>query len=510
MVRSAGLTVLCLLASGCGRAGKVNAPVRPSDAAFVVERSIPDLQAALSSGRITSRQLVEDYLARIAAYDKQGPKLNAMLAMNPHALDDADARDRARKAGRVLGPLDGIPVVVKDNYATADMSTTGGSIALHGFHTGVDAFQVRKLREAGAVILGKTNLHELAYGITTVSSEGGQTRNPYDPRRNPGGSSGGTGAAVAASFAAAGMGTDTCGSIRNPAASDDLFGLRPTFGLSSRDGIIPLSHTQDVAGPLARTVTDLAIMLDATVAQDPADPATRLGDGHRPTSYRDGLVAGALKGARIGVLGDLFGGMPEDDEVGHLVRQSLQEMAGDGATLVDVHLPDLRDALAGTSVITAEFKWDLMDYLARWPNAPVHSLKEILDKGAYGPAVESVLKRAEAVEARDSKEYEDALAKRGVARKLIEHVFAQEHLDALAYPVLTRKPALIGDPQRGSNCQLSATTGLPALAAPAGFTADGVPVGVELLGPAWSEPHLLALAFDYERTAKPRRPPVLN
>jgi amidase len=523
--RGAAFTALAaLLAAGCARSSQGSAPTARGAAAGspaarlpaaaagvdVVETSIPDLQAALSDGRTTSQALVAAYVARMDAYDHAGPALDAMIARNPRAVEEAAALDRERQAGHVRGPLHGIPVVVKDNYATADMPTTGGSVALAGFETGRDAFQVRKLREAGAVILGKTNMHELAYGITTVSSLGGQTRNPYDPSRNPGGSSGGTGAAVAASFAAAGLGTDTCGSIRIPAASNNLFGLRPTTGLSSRSGIIPLSHTQDVAGPLARTVSDLAIMLDATVGDDPGDAVTALGDGHRPSSYRDGLSADALNGARVGILAELFGTMPEDEEVGDVVRRALGAMRQAGAALVDVSAPDLRDALAGTSVIADEFKWDLADYLAQWPGAPVHSLREILDKGAYGPAVEGVLKRADQVEQRDSPAYQDALEKRRAVRRLADALLSREHLDALAYPVLTRKAAIIGAPQRGSNCQLSAATGLPALSVPAGFTSDGVPVGVELLGQAWSEPRLLALGYGYEQHAHPRRPPPLD
>ncbi len=485
------------------------AGVAPPGAALA-ERSIETLQAAMAAGRTSSRDLVTAAFARMDAYDQQGPALDAMIVRNPQALADADALDRERRSGHVRGPLHGIPVVVKDNYATDGLPTTAGSIALKGFQTHADAFQVKKLREAGAVIVGKTNLHELAYGITTISSAGGQTRNPYDPSRNPGGSSGGTGAAVAASFATAGLGSDTCGSIRIPAAHNNLFGLRATMGLSSRAGIVPLSHTQDVGGPLARTVADLALVLDATVGEDPDDPVTTLGDGHRPESYRASLDAGALRGARIGVLAELFGGMPEDEEVRAVVRHALDAMANRGATLVDVTDPGLRDDLSGTSVIAAEFKWDLADYLARWPDAPVHSLREILDKGAYGPAVETVLTRADQTEARDSPAYQAALAKRRVARTETDALFAREHLDALAYPVLTRKPALIGMPQRGNNCQLSATTGLPALAMPAGFTGDGLPVGVELLGPAWSEPRLLALGYAYEQAEQPRRAPALR
>src|SRR5437763_8504333 len=260
----------------------------------------------MAARTVSSRQLVVAYLARIAAYDQEGPRLNAMVTLNPRALDAAKALDDERASGRVRGPLHGIPVVVKDNYDTRDLPTTGGSIALTGYSPERDAFQVRKLRDAGAVIIGKTNLHELARGITTISSISGQTRNPYDPARNPGGSSGGTGAAVAASFAAAGMGSDTCGSIRIPAANNNLFGLRGTLGLSSRDGIIPLSHTQDIGGPLARTVMDLATMLDITVGVDPADDTTAASAGHVPKSYRDALTADALKGVRIGVVKEMF------------------------------------------------------------------------------------------------------------------------------------------------------------------------------------------------------------
>src|SRR3954470_856423 len=295
----------------CGLAAMLVAPAIVIDAARqppaaasdvtddVREKSIDELQSALTSGAVTSRALVLAYLSRIRAYDLQGPRLNAFISMNRRVLEAADALDRERAAGRVRGPLHGIPIVIKDNFETADMPTTAGSLALTGFMTGRDAFQVKRLRDAGAIVIGKTNLHELASGITTISSAGGQTRNPYDPSRTPGGSSGGTGAAVAASFAAAGMGSDTCGSIRIPAANNNLFGLRGTAGLSSRDGIIPLSHTQDIGGPLARTVADLVVMLDATVGADPADAVTAASAGHIPRSYAARLDAAALKGARI-------------------------------------------------------------------------------------------------------------------------------------------------------------------------------------------------------------------
>src|SRR5215218_2091983 len=302
----------------------------------VTEKSIVDLLAAQRIGTVTSRDLVEKYLARIRAYDQDGPRLNAMIALNPRALEEADALDAERRTGRVRGPMHGIPIVVKDNYATAGMPTTAGSLALAGFQTGRDAFMVKKLKDAGAIIIGKTNLHELAYGITSISSMGGQTRNPYDPARNPGGSSGGTGAAVAASFAAAGMGTDTCGSIRNPASENSLFGLRGTAGLSSRDGIVPLAHSQDIGGPLARTVTDLLLMLDFTVGFDEADETTRGSQEHIPRTYGGSVGDAGLGDVTIGVLRPLFGTAPEDEEVELIVRDALEDLRALGAGIIEV------------------------------------------------------------------------------------------------------------------------------------------------------------------------------
>jgi len=474
----------------------------------VVEASIAELQSAMTAGTVTSRELVSLYLARIRAYDHDGSRLNSMIALNPAALTTADALDRERRAGHVRGPLHGVPIVVKDNYETTDMPTTGGSLALEGFHTGRDAFMVRRLREAGAVIVGKTNMHELAAGITSVSSLGGQTRNPYDPSRNPGGSSGGTGAAVAASFAAAGMGSDTCGSIRIPSANNNLVGLRGTSGLSSRFGIIPLSHTQDIGGPLARSVADLATMLDATVGRDAADGTTAGSEGHIPPSYLAGLRRDALKGARIGVLKSLFGSEPEDEEVSQIVRRALDGMKKQGAEIVEMDIPGLEQLIDGSSVIDAEFKFDLIDYFAQFPDAPVHSLADIIDRGLYHAELETTFKRRNAGEARETDAYRRARVRRDTLRALVLGEMSEQRVTALAYPVLRRRPATIGEPQRGTNCQLSAGTGLPAISMPAGFTDDDVPIGVELLGAAWSEPALLSLAYSYEQAAHPRRAPI--
>jgi len=470
------------------------------------ERSIEDLQAMMKDGKSTARDLAQAHLARIAAYDKQGPGLNAMIALNPRAIEDADGLDAERRQGKVRGPLHGIPIVIKDNYETRDLPTTGGSMALAGFMTGRDAFQVRKLRDAGAVILGKTNLHELAAGIITISSLGGQTRNPYDPARTPGGSSGGTAAAVAASFAVAGMASDTCGSIRIPAANNNLFGLRGTAGLSSRTGIIPLSHTQDIGGPLARTVTDLALMLDATVGEDPADSVTAAGRGQLTGRFRERLGPDALKGARIGVLKVLFGSSPEDEEVTGIVRKALEVMKAQGAELVDVTVPGLEDVLNQSSLINLEFKTDLQAYLAQFPNAPVKSLQEILDRGLFHASLENTFKLRNAAVA-DPEEIRKVEARRELVRQQIRVALAEYKVEALAYPTLRRRPVVVEEPQRGTTCQLSATTGFPAMAMPAGFTPDGVPIGFEILGPAWSDQRLVSLAYAYEQAAKPRRSP---
>jgi Asp-tRNA(Asn)/Glu-tRNA(Gln) amidotransferase A subunit family amidase len=479
-------------------------PPRPD---LVFETSVTDLQTGLAAGRFTSVQLVDAYLARIAAYDTKGPALNAMIRVNPKARADAAALDAERRAGRVRGPLHGIPIILKDNYNTADMPTSGGSIALAGLMARNEGMQVRKLRDAGAIVIGKSNLHELASGITTIGSLGGQTCNPYDPDRYPGGSSGGSGAAVAASFAAVAWGSDTCGSIRIPASSQNLFGLRPTKGISSVDGIMPLSHTQDVGGPLARTVMDLAIALDATVGPDPTDPATRLLDGRTPPRFVAALDAAALRGARLGVLTTYFGNDADDQEAARVVRASIDRLKARGAEVVEVAIPGLDSAVGRASVIDFELKPDLLDYLAKVPGAPVASLGEILDRGLYHVALETGLRRREARGAREGDGYRAALAARDEARRIVNAYLDEHKLDALVYPTMKRKPARIGDPQPGSNCALSAVTGLPAISMPAGFTSDSLPLAVELLGRQLADARLVAYAYDYEQATHPRRPP---
>ena len=476
----------------------------------VAEASIAEQQKAMTEGRATSRALVQAYLNRIDAFDVHGPKLNALITLNPQALQQAEELDRERALKGPRGPLHGIPVIVKDNYNTADMQTTAGSMALLGFVPSTDAFQVRKLRQAGAVIIGKSNLHELASGITTISSSGGQTLNPYDPARNPGGSSGGTGAAIAASFAAAGMGSDTCGSIRIPSSHNNLVGLRPTKGLSSIAGIVPLSMTQDVGGPLARTVEDLAIMLDATIGEDPADAATHLKPGQVRPRFRDVLLSGALRGARIGVLESLFGDRSDDQDVIKVVRAAVEEMTKQGAVAVPVSMPGLEAMLEGSSVIDAEFQEDLAAYLAQNGKAPVGSLAEIVEKGLFHAALETGFRRRLESKGRNSEEYRKAMARRVAVTEAILKVMDEQKLDVLVYPTMKRRPARVGEAQPGSNCQLSPSTGFPAISMQAGFTADGLPVGVELFGRPLEDGKLMAMAWDYERATHHRRAPALT
>ena len=472
----------------------------------VVEASIPELQAALESGRVTSVDLVDAYLARIAAYDRAGPMLNAIVRVHPEARVEAERLDLERAEGRVRGPLHGIPILLKDNYDTFDMPTTGSTLALAASVPPDDAFQVGRLREAGAVILAKTNMHELAAGITSISSLGGQTRNPYDPARNPGGSSGGTGAAVAASFGAVGWGSDTCGSIRIPSSVHNLVGLRPTKGLSSIDGIIPLSHTQDTGGPLARSAVDLAIALDATIGPDAADPATEAMRDRELIGFRASLDAGALDGARIGALTEWLA-EGADAPVTDVVRAALDAMAAAGAEIVDVEIPDQDSLLARTSVIGLEFALDLADYLVAAGGAAVASLGEIVTLGLHHEQLDGTFRRRSEAGPRDEAEYAEALERQGALREAIVAFMDEERLDAIAYPTLRRDPALIGSPPVGGTCQLAAHSGLPAISASAGFTRAGMPTGVELMGRPFDDARLVSFAYALERAIQPRRAP---
>ena len=506
MINIAGI----LLVARFAVAGAQASPpiVSPRLDTTVVEATITELQRGMTEGRVTALALTRAYLARIAAYDQKGPALNAMIRLNPAAERDAMAMDTERRAGKVRGPLHGIPVILKDNYNTADMPTTGSTLALASFVPREDAFIVRRLREAGAVIIGKSNLHELAAGITSVSSMGGQTRNPYDPRRCPGGSSGGTGAAIAASFAVVGWGSDTCGSIRIPAAFGSLYGLRPTSGLVSRNGVIPLSHTQDVIGPLARTVTDLAIALDVTVGRDPNDAATEVLGSRELPRFAASLDKDALRGKRLGLLRNYMTGT--DGDIADSIRATTRAMVALGAELIDVTIPDLDSLLARSGVIPFEFKWDLMDFLAKNPGAPVASLREIIDRGLHHEALDATFRTRDSVQTRDSDAYRAALAKQAALRARLVALFDSLKLDGLIYPTMQRRPVLVGEAQPGTTCTLSAHSGLPALSLPAGFTNDGLPVGLEVMGKPFDDARLVAMAYAFEQSpgGVRRRPPL--
>jgi Asp-tRNA(Asn)/Glu-tRNA(Gln) amidotransferase A subunit family amidase len=482
-------------------------PALPSAAQIeVTEASISELQEAMTTGAATSVQITAAYLDRIRAYDQAGARLNSLIRVNPNALAEAEALDRERSARGPRGPLHGIPIILKDNYDMIGMPSTAASLGLAGLTPPDDAFQVKKLREAGAVFIGKSNLHELASGISTVASLGGQTLNPYDLSRNPGGSSGGTGAAIAASFAAVGWGSDTCGSIRIPSSHNNLVGLRPTKGLSSIDGILPLSHTQDTGGPLARTVRDLAIALDATIGPDPADPATGALDGRALPVFTDALDERALDGARIGILEKLFGSGAEI-AAARVVRAAIEEMTELGADTMTLEIPELDSLTARTGVISHEFVADLADYLAGVPEAPVASLHELMDQGVIHEALIPRMRARTSDDALDPEAYRESLSRRGPLRDTLVALMDRHELDALLYPTMRQIPSLNPDPQRGSNCQLAANTGMPAISVPAGFTDGLLPIGVELLGRTFDDARLVALAYAFEQGTDHRRPP---
>ena len=479
------------------------------------EATIATIHAALGSGRLTCARLVRSYLDRIDAYDHRGPRLNAILAVNPRALQIAAAMDGERRTGVALAPLHCIPVILKDNYNTFDMPTTGGSVTLKDSVPPRDAFVVKRLRDAGAIVLAKANLTELARGGTTVSSLGGQTKNPYDLTRTPGGSSGGTGAAITANFGVLGTGSDTGQSIRSPASALSLVGLRPTRGLVSRDGIIPYSPTQDEAGPIVRTVDEAARMLDAIAGYDPADPITAFGAKRMPKSYTASLKTDGLAGARIGVLSDFFGRDPVHREVNAVVESAIGRMKTIGAEIVHVSLPNVDALTRNLSVTSFEFKPAFNHYLATLgPRAPVKSLDEFIARGEFHPSLRSGLEAdARMVDGLNSAEYKKQLLRREELRQAVMTVMAANNLDAILYPHQRRLVVPIGEDQVDRNGVLSNSTGFPAIVFPGGFSAPtasapgGVPVGIELLGAEWSEPVLLALAYSFQEQARVRRQP---
>src|SRR3984893_6271468 len=428
-----GACVLQFPAYGAGSNGDKVKKAKP----FVLEEAtIKSIHAAFENKTLTCSALVKSYLARIEAYDKQGPSLLAIITVNPEALTTAAAMDRQYRdsKGRV-GPLYCIPVILKDNYNTFDMPTSGGNLAMKNSVPPADAFTVAKMRKAGALILAKTNLQEFARGGVSISSLGGQVLNPYDLTRTPGGSSGGTGAAIASNFAVLGTGSDTGQSVRSPASANNLVGVRPTRGLVSRAGVIPNSLTQDEIGPIARTVTDAALLLDVMAGYDPADPVTAFGNGRIPATYTHLLRPDALKGARIGVMTNMFGTAERHGPVNQVMEGVIAGMAGLGATMVRFDLPDY-DALApavNTSLFEARIVMD--GYFATLgPDAPIRSLADLV--AAKTSAVQKTLEAELAiVDGMNSQAYKDRTLNRDKLRLAVAKKVADLNLDAILYPL---------------------------------------------------------------------------
>lgn len=483
----------------------------------VVETSIAEIHAAMSAGDLTTRELVEEYLRRIEAYDKQGPALNSIITINPRALARADELDEAWAATGPVGPLHGIPIIVKDNYDTHDMPTTGGSLSLIDSVPPDDAFQVRRIREAGAIVLVKSNMAEFAFSpLETVGSAlPGYTRNPYALNRVTAGSSGGTAAAVAASLGVVGLGTDTGNSIRGPASHNLLVGIRSTMGLTSRDGIIPLSLDHDIGGPLARTVTDAVAVFDVIAGYDAADPVTAASLEHKSKRYADYLLANGLDGARIGVVRQLSNTDTTDPEIIERFNEALKDMEKAGATIVDpVEVPTLEE-IQNDDVWCARFEYDLNAYLASLgPDAPVKSLAEVVETGDFHPSIAAQLRRSERRELEGTPETNDgcleAASNRVKYAQDVHDLLQENRLDALVYPTWSNPPRLIGDlntPGGDNSQELSPYTGFPAITVPMGFVRGTLPVGIQFLGDAWAEPVLIKLTYSYEQATRHRVPP---
>jgi Asp-tRNA(Asn)/Glu-tRNA(Gln) amidotransferase A subunit family amidase len=482
----------------------------------LTQASIREINAAFAAGALTSEKLVTLYLARIAAYDQSGPKLNAIIALNPKALDEARALDAERKAGKVRGPLHGIPVLVKDNYDTFDLPTTGGSIGFKGATPAYDAFMVKKLREAGAIIIAKTNMDEMARGGNGVSSLGGQTLNPHRVDLIPGGSSAGTGSGLAAFFAPLGLGTETGGSVRHPANDNNIAGMVATEGLLSRAGIMPISLSQDRGGPMAQSVYDLAVALTVMAGVDPNDQITRLSIGkNSPVPYESLLKPGALKGKRLGVLRDLFKSGAEHEPYNQLILDAIAAMKKEGAIIIDPVSTgtDLFAMTQGQGLGNYEYKWAFNAYLAaRGPGQPFYTLKDLLASGKFHERLKKNYQDSEAaLPMEQSAEYAGKYRNRAILKKTLEELLVKFDLDAFVYPVRSGPLPAAGQwplPPGVSGQSVSDYCGLPAITVPAGFTPDGTPEGIEFMGTAFEDAKLLQIAYGYEELSHLRKLPA--
>jgi Asp-tRNA(Asn)/Glu-tRNA(Gln) amidotransferase A subunit family amidase len=488
----------------------------------VMETSIDNVHAAYKAGTLTAHQLVQDYLDRINAYDKQGPNINAIITLNPHVLQDADTLDAAYKTSGLVGSMHGIPILVKDEIDVADLPTTMGTVVFKNYKPTRDAFVVQQLRKAGAIILGKTTLSEFAIG-DTYGSMFGVTRNPYDLERTVGGSSGGSGAALAANFATVALGEETLASIRRPGGWNSIVTMRPTSGLVSRSGMWDGYPTDFAAmGPMARNVRDLARLLDVMVAYDPEDPQTALGFGQKRGSYTRYLDKNGLKGARIGILREPIGQATEPDsedfrKVNDVFEKNIAELKAAGATIVDpIAIPDLKALLAKRVADTTASNEALELYLRRNPNSPFKNRQDIANSPLLDqsfPANKRNLWTAP-YQPTDAAKFGEYLKARNQLMTNILKVMADNRLDAIVHKTVEHQPTLIKD---GINPPYVSQKGVPSLntflvyvssmTVPSGFTADNLPVGITFFGRPYSEPVLLKLAYAYEQATHHRVPP---
>jgi Asp-tRNA(Asn)/Glu-tRNA(Gln) amidotransferase A subunit family amidase len=484
------------------------------------EATIDDIHSAFRSKELNCRRLVELYLARIEAYDKSGPELNSIITINPNVLEEADELDRSfGRTGEMAGSLHGIPVLVKDQAETAGIRTTFGSVAFEEYTPEEDATVVAKLKAAGAIILAKTNLPDFATSWFAYSSAGGVTKNPYALDRDPGGSSSGTGAAIAANLGAVGIGEDTGGSIRVPSSFDNLVGVRVTTGLISRAGLSPLVVFQDTAGPMTRTVKDAAKLLDVLVGYDPVDPFTAAASLAKDAgSYASGLAGSSLDGARIGVLREVFG--PDDDpdsaQVNAVIEEAIKSMREGGAEIVDpVEVPGLKDYVGVTSLYLSQSRYDIDGFLSKRPGA--HTIASLYASEQYHPRLDlfTAIEEEAPTDPEEDPNYFKGLAAREQFRREILNVMAAHKLDALLFPnsqVLPPTREELDDWKWTvltfpTNALIAAQSDLPSISLPAGFAEENVPVGFELVGKPYGEAELLKLAYAYEEEANPRKSP---
>jgi len=485
----------------------------------LTDASVKEINAAFDAGALTSEKLVSLYLARIAAYDQSGPKLNAVIHLNERALAEARALDVERANGKVRSALHGIPVLVKDNFDTFDMPTTGGSLALAGAIPAHDAFMIKKLRAAGAVFIAKTNMDEMARGGNGVSALGGQTLNPHRTDLIPGGSSAGSGAGVAAVYSPLSLGTETGGSVRHPANDNNIVGMVATEGLLSRAGIMPISLSQDRGGPMTLTVYDTAVMLTVMAGIDPNDQITRLSIGKTPPApYESYLGPDSLRGKRIGVLRELFLQGPEHAEYHALIETAIADLIKGGAVIVDP-ITSGTDLLGMASPSVGlgndEYQVSFDAYMAaRGPNQPIKNLAELIASGKFHPRLKERFADSAAKPALEfNPDYAAKYRNRAALKKLLEDLLVRYDLDAFVYPVRSGPLPAAGTwplPPGVSGQSVSDYCGLPAITVPAGFTADGTPNGLEIMGAAFADVTVLQIAYGYEQLTKHRRLPALT